>query len=308
MSAICTTMLPANRRFDPTSFVILGVTIIGWAAAFPAIRAALEGFGPAELGALRWSIAAVPAALFLLATRPALPAIGEAWRFLYGGLVYTALYTVLLNQGEQSVSAGTASLIINLSPIITAIAAMLFLRERFGPVAWAGTAVSFFGIGLASLGEGGGVTLPAGTLLVLAAAICTALGAVVQKPLLTRHRALTVSAWNMVLGAIFLLPFLPAGIAAVPDAPEGAVLAVLFLGLVPSLIAYATWTIVLSRMPAGRASNFMYCLPPVATAVGFLWLGEVPSPLELFGGALSLAGVVLVNMEGRLRFRVRRFV
>jgi drug/metabolite transporter (DMT)-like permease len=72
---------------------------------------------------------------------------------------------------------------------------------------------------------------------------------------------------------------------------------VLYLGIVPSLIAYATWAIALSRLPAGRASNFLYCVPPVATLIGFVWLGEVPTALGIVGGALALGGVVVVNLK-----------
>jgi drug/metabolite transporter (DMT)-like permease len=70
---------------------------------------------------------------------------------------------------------------------------------------------------------------------------------------------------------------------------------VIYLGLVPSLVAYGTWAIALSRLPASRASNFMYCVPPVATLLGFLWLGEVPTMLGAVGGAMALVGVAVVN-------------
>ena len=80
-------------------------------------------------------------------------------------------------------------------------------------------------------------------------------------------------------------------------AASHALFAAIYLGLVPSLVAYGTWAMVLARFPAARASNFMYCVPPVATLLGFLWLGEVPSLLGIIGGALALGGVVLVNLK-----------
>jgi drug/metabolite transporter (DMT)-like permease len=287
----------AGRSFDPATATAILVTIVAWASAFPAIRAGLVAFGPLELGAARFAIAAVPAALFLLVTRPALPRWSEAWRFFVGGLFFVALYTTLLNIGEQTVSSGPASFIINVNPIITAALAMMFLGERFGRGAWLGTAVSFTGIGLIALGEGDDLRIDAGALLILGSAFCNSITTVVQKPLFARHKALTVSAWNMVIGALLLVPFLPSAIVQSQAASTEALLAAIYLGIVPSLIAYASWNIVLSRLPASRASNFMYCVPPVATLMGFAWLGEAPSALSLIGGVMALGGVILVNVR-----------
>ena len=275
----------------------IGVTILAWASAFPAIRAGLTGFGPLELGAMRFAIAALPAALYLLITRPALPRWGEAWRFVTGGLFFVALYTALLNMGEQTVSAGAASFIININPIITAVLAMLLLGERFSRWAWLGTAISFFGIGLIALGEGDELRVDAGALLILGSALCNSITSVVQKPLFMRHKPLTVSMWNMVIGALILAPFLPGGLEQAAVANSDALFAAIYLGVVPSLIAYATWTIVLSRLPASRASNFMYCVPPVATLLGFVWLGEMPTLFGIAGGLLALGGVAIVNLR-----------
>jgi drug/metabolite transporter (DMT)-like permease len=287
----------AGQSFDGATATALVVTIVAWASAFPAIRAGLAAFGPIELGAARFAIAAVPAAAFLLITRPALPHWSEAWRFFVGGLFFVALYTTLLNIGELTVSSGPASFIINVNPIITAVLAMLFLGERFGGRAWVGTAVSLAGIGLIALGEGDAFRIDAGALLILGSAFCNSITSVVQKPLFARHKPLTVSAWNMVIGAVLLAPALPSALAQVPSASTEGLAAAIYLGVVPSLIAYASWTIVLSRLPASRASNFMYCVPPVATVMGFVWLGEQPSALSLIGGAMALGGVILVNLK-----------
>jgi drug/metabolite transporter (DMT)-like permease len=293
--------LPRSQggAIDGISLVFLSLTVLIWASSFTGIRIGLTTFGPVELGALRFLIAAVPAAIYLAIRRPPLPRPGEAWRFVAGGVVYIGLYTALLNTGEQTVPAGAASFIINVSPIITALFAVATLGERFPPRAWLGTALSFTGIGLIAYGQGGGLTFSRDALLILGAAGCTAAGTLVQKPLFARHDPLMVSGWNMVIGALALSPALPSAFAVLPRASGEAIGALFFLGLVASLVGYATWTVALSRLPASRASNFLYCIAPVATLVGYLWLGEVPTTLTVAGGVMSLGGVVLVNWRHR---------
>ncbi|WP_044563413.1 DMT family transporter, partial [Azospirillum sp. B4] len=193
---------------------------------------------------------------------------------------------------------------INVNPIITAVLASFLLGERFGRWGWIGTAVSFSGIGLIALNEtmgseavGGGLQLGWGALLVLGAALCNSVTTVVQKPLFARHKALTVSAGNMVVGALALSPWLPGAYAQAQVAPMPGLMAALYLGVMPSLVAYATWSVVLSRMPAARASNFLYCAPPLAMLLGYLWLGEVPTLMGVVGGLMALSGVAIVNLK-----------
>jgi drug/metabolite transporter (DMT)-like permease len=285
------------RPADPITIAAVAVTVVAWASAFPAIRAGLAAFAPLELGALRFAIAAVPAAIFLLVARPPLPALKEVWRFATGGLVFVAIYTALLNYGELTVSAGAASFIINVSPIMTAGFAMIVLGERFSALAWAGTFLSFAGIGIIALGEGQGLSFDRGALLILGAAVCTATNTIVQKPLFARHKPLTVSAWNMVFGALCLSPALFSALTQASVASTEGLMAAIYLGIVPGLVAYASWAVALSRLPASRASNFLYCVPPVATLIGFLWLGEIPTSLGILGGALALGGVAIVNLR-----------
>jgi len=289
------TSAPVTSR-DSTAIAAVVITILIWASAFPAIRAGLQAFGPVELGAARFAIAGVPAAIYLIVIRPGWPERREMWRIATGGIFFVALYTVLLNVGEQTVSAGAAAFIININPIITAIFAMLLLNETFSRAAWVGTAISFAGIGLIALGEGDGLRIDIGALFIFGAALCNTVTTIVQKPILKKYHPVTVAAWNIVIGALILSPAMPAAAMQLPHASSEALFAVLYLGVGPSMVAYATYSLMLSKFPASRASNFLYSVPPISMLLGFLWLGEVPGLFALIGGAMALVGVIVVNL------------
>lgn len=96
-----------------------------------------------------------------------------------------------------------------------------------------------------------------------------------------------------------LLIFLPGLLRAIKNASAAATLAVLYLGVFPAAFAYFCWSFVLSRMPASRASAFLYLVPVISIVIGYVWLKEIPARLSLIGGCLALGGVVLVNTLGR---------
>ena len=121
-----------------------------------------------------------------------------------------------------------------------------------------------------------------------------------QRPLVSRYGALACTAYTLLAGALFLLPFLPGALPRL-FAPGDASLAatVVALGVFPAAIGYAAWTYALGRFGAARAANFLYLVPPVAALFGFAALGETMNALTLVGGAIAILGVVIVNSLGR---------
>ena len=289
-----------NRRgVDGVALACIAVTVLTWASAFVAIRVGLRALAPVELAAARYLGAALPAGLYLVLRHRTVPDLRTLGRLAVIGLLFITIYATLLNTGELTIAAGPASFILNTMPVFVAVMAATLLGERFGAGGWIGTALSFAGVALIAAGDAAGLHLDTGAVLILGSAVCAAVASILQKPLLARMPALAVMAWVLILGALPFLLVLPSTIRALAAAPAAVNASVLYLVLAPTTIGYATWAVVLKRLPAGRASNFLYCVPPTATLIGFVWLGETPTTLGLIGAAMALAGVAVVNVTRR---------
>src|SRR4051794_35605407 len=235
-------MIRAWHRGRVLPRLALATTVVLWASAFPAIRAALEGYSAAHLSVLRLLVAATALAVVGVARGVRLPARRDLPAIAGIGMAGMAAYQVLLNSGERTVPAGTASLIVNVSPVITALVATTLLGERLTRAGWAGIGIAFSGVTIIALTGEGGLQPSTGALLVLGAAIAQAAYFVSSKPMLARYGSLELTTWAMALGALITLPLAPGLPGAIADAPLESSLAVALLGLGASAVGFVTWS------------------------------------------------------------------
>jgi drug/metabolite transporter (DMT)-like permease len=272
-------------------------TVLLWASAFPAIAVAVRGLGPAGLAVARLVIASAALAAvapFLGVRRPRardLPLIALC------GLAGMTGYQLLLNAGERVVPAGTASLLVATAPVYASALATVFLGEHPGRRWWAGSAVALGGTAVIAVSHGLG--FGASALIVLAAAVLQGIFHTAQKPLLARYTSFEVTAYAMWAGTVFILPWTGSLLRALPHAGAGTIGAAAFLGLAPSALGFVLWAYAMARMDVGQVTTSLYLVPAAAILISLVWLGEVPGPVELAGGAIALAGVVLAGSRPR---------
>lgn len=291
----------AASRVDGRALAAASVTVQLWASSFIAIRSSAAHFGPGALAFGRLAVASIVLSGLLLIRRGGFPP-REAWPgILASGVLWFGAYTVALNRGEQIVDAGTASLIVNVGPILMALLGGWLLKEGFPPKLMAGVAVSFAGavvVGLSTSGGGGSSLL--GVLLCLFAAVVYAVGVVVQKPALKHATPMQVTTFGALAGALVCLPFAGQLVSQVSRAPTSATLQMVYLGVFPTALAFTTWAYAISRTTAGKMGATTYAVPVLVVFMSWLFLGEVPGWLTLLGGLLCLSGVAVSRMRGNL--------
>jgi drug/metabolite transporter (DMT)-like permease len=287
---------PAPTRVPVLAGAAALVTVAAWASAFIGIRAAGEDISPGALSLGRLLVGSLALGAVVAVRREPLPARHDIPRIVVCGLLWFGIYSVALNEAERRIDAGTAAMLVNVGPILIALLAGVLLREGFPRSLLAGSAVAFAGavlIGLAT--SDGGIAAGGGAALCLLAALAYAGGVVSQKPVLSRVSALQVTFLACAVGTLACLPFAPTMVGELGSAQGSSVRWMVYLGLVPTALAFTTWAYALSHTTAGRMGATTYLVPPLAILMGWLILSETPPVLALAGGALCLGGVVLAR-------------
>ena len=288
-------------------FFLLTVLAVLWGSAFPGIKIGLETLSAGHLTLLRHIVASISFIPFLLLTkRRVLPDTKDVPYFFLLGALGIAIYHSTLNFGELHVSAGAASLLIATAPAFTAIVAYFLLKDNLPGMGWLGIVVSFAGILLIVMGEDKGLSLNPYALLILISALVTAFFAVLQKPVLTRYKPVEVTAFATWAGTVQLLVFLPGFAQDVSTASNASLLATLYIGVVPSAIAYTIFATAIARADVTLVAAFLYTVPIFSLLFSWLLLNETPGSLTITGGVIAVLGVMIVNQaKKRARNKAR---
>ena len=287
---------PVMPKTDVAALAAGLVTVTLWGSAFVAIRDAGETLSPGSLALGRLLVSLVVLGGAALIWREPLPGRRDLLAIAAFGVLFLGVYSVTLNEAERRVDAGTAAMLINTGPILIAILAGVFLKEGFPRWLFAGCAVAFAGcvlIGLANSQAGSRAGLGVALLILAASAYATAV--VIQKPVLARASPLQVTWLGCAAGTLVCLPFAPTLAGELDDAGTTAIGWMVYLGVAPTALGFATWAFALRRTTAGRLASLAYLIPVVAILLGWALLGETPPELAIAGGALCLAGVAIAR-------------
>lgn len=280
----------------------LVIVAVVWGNAFIAIRYVVQFMKPVELAAARFLPVVILMGGWLLMTDR-----GGTWQLLRQdwpkvlvmSLLCITVYHLAMNTGETRVPGGTASLIVALSPAVSAVLSAIFMRERITLLKLGGLVVSFAGLVIVVvMGEGVHFNMHDlyYYLLVLLAACVWGCYSVVGQSVLRRHSQTRVVATTLTIAGLPLVALAP--LDSWPRAvtwPASVWWSVAFLSLLCTAGAYVVWLNGIRHLGAARVQSFNYLIPLFAVLSGVVLLGERFGWGQAMGGVLILAGVVAIN-------------
>lgn len=294
-------MLLTRSKIVPVLEVLFTVT--AWGASFIATKVALRDLSPVTLVWLRFGIGVIILGVATVARRQfALPARNELGYLALIGFLGITLHQWLQSTGLQTAQATTTGWIIASIPIFMALLGWGFLKEKLNRVQVAGIALSALGVLLVvSKGDLSGLTTGKfgtfGDFLILLSAPNWAVFSILSRRGLQQYPATRMMFYVMSFGWLFssMLLFTGPGIGEIGRMSSDGWLAMAFLGVVVSGLAYIAWYDALKLIPAAQIGAFLYLEPVVTMVLAAGMLGEPLLLASVVGGGLILLGVWMVN-------------
>ena len=295
-----------SRRLTASTAALLIAPPLFWAGNAVVARALVGDFPPLALSFARWALA------LLLILPFTARAVVAAWPALRGrwGLMFTisalgvGCYNSLQYLALQTSSAVNATLIGASGPIVTLLVGAAFFGSSVRRPQWVGAAISLVGV-LVVIARGDPVNLARlqfdhGLIMLIATlAGASTPGCCDSAPADAVGAFLTV---QIALGALMILPFAllefqVTGSTAAPSSTNLA--ALLYVALLPSLVAYFCWDRGVVRAGAILPIYFVNLTPVFAGLLSFFILGEPIGVYHLIGGLLIVAGIHLASLSVR---------
>jgi drug/metabolite transporter (DMT)-like permease len=275
--------------------------VVIWGINFPVAKAALTELSPMAFNALRYPLAALTLyAALRVRGRVRLPERHDMGRIVLLGLLGNLVYQLFFIFGLDNTRAGTASVLLAGTPIITAVFSSLAGHERIHARTWAGVTATFAGIVFVVLAGGPddtGQSSLLGDLLMLGASLAWAFYTVGSRDLILRYGPLQFTAWTLWIGTFGLVLLgMPAVIRADLAAVSAAAwVGVFYAGALSIGLAYLIWYHGVSHLGNTRTAAYSNLVPVVALLAAWVQLGEVPAAGQVAGAAVIIGGVTVAQ-------------
>ena len=275
------------------SYMAAMATVLIWAAGFPATRYLLQHYSPGVIMLQRYSLAAATMVGIGIIKKIRLPEIKDIPSFALFGVCGIFLYNFFFNTGTVHVVAGVSSFIVASAPVFVLITARLVLKETVKSACWVGVLLSFCGLVVVALSQMIGYSLNIGIFLLIGAAAASSVLSVAQRKLVRKYTVIEATTYGFLFAVMCMMVYMPNLVRELPRATLTTNLIVVFMGIFHAVVAYLTWGYALSKAEkTTHVTVFLYLVPFLASAIGYIWLGETFSLWALLGGVIVIAGMI----------------
>jgi drug/metabolite transporter (DMT)-like permease len=281
--------------------------VAAWGASFVATKIALQYAAPGAVVWLRFTMGVIILGLAVGFNKQFTLPEGKDWGyFALLGFLGITLHQWLQSTGLLTAQATTSAWIVATIPVFMALLGVIILHERLAWYQMVGILLAGFGV-LLVVTKGdlttlvGGKIGTSGDFLVLLSAPNWAIFSVLSRSGLKKHSSTLMMFYAMSFGWIFtsVLFFLSSGIDQIISIPLDGWIAITFLGVLCSGVAYIFWYDALQVLPVAQTGVFLYLEPVITVIVAALILREAILLATLVGGITILVGVWLVNHPGQ---------
>ena len=276
-------------------------TVFFWSLAFPFSKVAMNHFSPYALGFLRVCIASVTLLIIGKFAGNRVARVKDLpWLFLAGACGF-GIYLFAFNRGIQTLSSASSSIVIALTPVLTAVVAHYLYGEKINKLGWIMLFTAFSGVVIMMLWDGA-LSINTGMLWTLGASVVFCAYNILNRKLSGMgYKAIEIVTYSMISAIIVLSPFSVQGVREVMSASPKDLLVLLMLGVLSSALAYYLWSIALSMTEkTSDVTNYGFLTPFAATLMGSLVLDEVPGMGTIVGGIIIITSIVIFSKKGKL--------
>lgn len=296
-----------NNRSLQLAYLALAAVCIIWGTTYLALRIAVVHFPPFLFTAIRQVAAGLLLLGFMFAiARQSFPNLAHIKRQAMGGFFMISIGNGFVAWGEMHIPSGVAAIICSLMPVmVIVINVMIDKNERPTIPIILGLAIGLsgilliFGEHLSDLSKGDYI---AGIAMTFTAVICWAGASIWMKKRNTESNPFMNAGLQMFFGGIWLIPFslLFDNLTNVTWSPE-ALYSMIYLVIFGSLVAYASYSYALKKLPMTIVSLYAYVNPVVAVLLGWAILDEKLNLRIAIAIVLTIAGIYIVNKGYQLR-------
>ena len=277
-----------------SDLLLTAIAPVIWGSTYIVTTEFLSDYSPMTVALLR----ALPSGLLLLLLVRQLPT-GIWWlRTFILGALNISIFLGMLFVAAYKLPGGVAGTVLSSQPLIVALLAPFLLSSRLRPLVVVGPLVGTGGVALLVLTPSAALDA-IGIAAGFAGATSMALGATLARKWQPPVSPITFTAWQLTAGGLLLVPAVLLVDHSIPVPTASNLLGLVWLGLIGAALTYVLWFRGIGRLDPSVVSSLLFLSPLTAVLLGWAFLGQSLTMVQIAGIALVIGSIWLSQTENR---------